>query len=193
MFAFLMPGLFETVWLLSLLCLGIVVVALVANRVAAPPRPHNRPSAAAPSHGDRSARLRQQRARYQEEQVRILAMVEAGTITAEEATRLLDTLEREITAMSCPFCGGEIRVEAVKCRHCNEVLVEEMRRTRSLTRSHDRVLAGVCGGVAEHLGLDPTIVRVLTALVVLFSGIVAGLVIYLIAALIIPPPPADYV
>jgi len=33
---------------------------------------------------------------------------------------------------------------------------------RKLTRSNDKMLGGVCAGVAEHLGVDPTIVRLLT-------------------------------
>ena len=53
-----------------------------------------------------------------------------------------------------------------------------------------KVLAGVCGGVAEYFKIDPTIVRVIWALVAL-SG--AGLVAYLICALIIPEKPADII
>lgn len=49
---------------------------------------------------------------------------------------------------------------------------------RRLTRrSHDKIVAGVCGGVADHLGIDATIVRlVLVAAVVFGAG--AGIVLY---------------
>ncbi len=51
----------------------------------------------------------------------------------------------------------------------------------------DRKLAGVCGGIAEYFGIDPTIVRVLWTICSLFffSGILA----YLICWLVIPRQP----
>ena len=54
----------------------------------------------------------------------------------------------------------------------------------------NKMLAGVCGGLAEYLNIDPTIVRVIWALVGL-SG--AGLVAYLICALIIPEKPSNII
>ena len=50
----------------------------------------------------------------------------------------------------------------------------------------DRQLAGVCGGVAAYLNIDPTVVRVIWALLS-FSG--AGILAYIICALIIPEKP----
>jgi len=47
----------------------------------------------------------------------------------------------------------------------------------------DKKIAGVCGGVAEYLAVDPTIVRLLWALLAL-SGV--GIVAYLVAWIIIP-------
>ncbi len=44
----------------------------------------------------------------------------------------------------------------------------------------DRMIAGVCGGVAEYLGISSTLVRILTVL----SGI--GIIAYLIIAILIP-------
>jgi phage shock protein PspC (stress-responsive transcriptional regulator) len=52
--------------------------------------------------------------------------------------------------------------------------------------STNKTIAGVCGGIAQYLNIDPTIVRVIWALVSL-SG--AGLLAYLICALIIPEEP----
>ncbi len=46
-------------------------------------------------------------------------------------------------------------------------------------------LCGVCGGVAEYLNMDPTIVRVLWAVISLFWGV--GIVLYIVMALILPP------
>ena len=47
-------------------------------------------------------------------------------------------------------------------------------------------IAGVCGGIAEYLGIDPTVIRLIWALIAL-SG--AGILAYIIAALIIPVKP----
>ena len=48
----------------------------------------------------------------------------------------------------------------------------------------DKKIAGVAGGLAEHLGLDPTLVRAGFAVSLLFSG--AGLVAYLLLLAIVP-------
>lgn len=58
--------------------------------------------------------------------------------------------------------------------------------TRRITRSRrDRVFAGVCGGLAEYVGLDPVLVRVLyVALTLLSWGM--GIVLYLLAWIIVP-------
>ncbi len=50
--------------------------------------------------------------------------------------------------------------------------------------SDDKKIAGVAGGLAEHLGLDPTLVRAGFAISILFSG--AGLVAYLLLLAIVP-------
>lgn len=47
----------------------------------------------------------------------------------------------------------------------------------------DRIIGGVCGGLAEHFDLDPSLVRIITVVLV-FSGL--SPLFYLIAWLIIP-------
>ena len=54
----------------------------------------------------------------------------------------------------------------------------------------NKMIAGVCSGLAEYINIDPTVVRLIFALVGL-SG--AGLLAYLVAAIIIPEKPDDYV
>ena len=54
----------------------------------------------------------------------------------------------------------------------------------------NKMLAGVCGGLGEYTNLDPTIVRLLAVLIGL-SG--AGLVAYLVCAVIIPEKPDDII
>ena len=56
---------------------------------------------------------------------------------------------------------------------------------KKLYRSEsNKKFAGVCGGLADYLNVDVTIIRLIWALVAVFGG--TGLVAYLIAALIIP-------
>lgn len=58
---------------------------------------------------------------------------------------------------------------------------------RRLTRSaDDRMLGGVCGGLAQYTGLDPVIFRVVVAVAAILGG--AGLAAYLVAWLVIPAP-----
>lgn len=55
-----------------------------------------------------------------------------------------------------------------------------------ITKSKDKHICGVCGGIAEYLDVDPTVVRLLTATFILLSGCLAGVFLYFIAAMIIP-------
>ena len=57
-----------------------------------------------------------------------------------------------------------------------------------LRKSRDRVLGGVCGGIAEWLGWDPTLVRILYVIVSIVSIAFPGILVYLILWLIMPPP-----
>jgi len=50
----------------------------------------------------------------------------------------------------------------------------------------NRVLAGVCGGIAEYYGSDATAVRLLTLVLGLFTGIFPMVVLYLVAAIVVP-------
>jgi phage shock protein C len=62
---------------------------------------------------------------------------------------------------------------------------ERLYRSRS-----DRMLFGVAGGMARYLDLDPAIVRIVWALLVLAVG--AGLLLYVIAAIVIPEEPVGW-
>jgi phage shock protein C len=56
---------------------------------------------------------------------------------------------------------------------------------RELRRSSDnRVVAGVCGGLGEYLGVDPVLIRIAAVVLVFVGG--AGLVAYLVAWLVMP-------
>jgi phage shock protein C len=54
----------------------------------------------------------------------------------------------------------------------------------------DAKLGGVLSGIAEYLAVDPTVVRVVYALVTIFTALVPGIVAYLILWLVMPEKPA---
>ena len=54
-----------------------------------------------------------------------------------------------------------------------------------------KIIAGVCGGIAEYLNVDPTVVRVIWAIVSAFGGM--GILAYIACALIMPTKPAGYI
>jgi len=56
---------------------------------------------------------------------------------------------------------------------------------KKLYRStNDRMIGGVCGGLGEYLGIDPTVIRLIFVLIALTGG--AGVLIYLIMFLVVP-------
>ena len=60
--------------------------------------------------------------------------------------------------------------------------VERLYRSKS-----ERMLFGVCGGLATYFDLDPTLVRLIFVLLTLATGI--GLIIYIVMAIITPQDP----
>lgn len=50
--------------------------------------------------------------------------------------------------------------------------------------STDKKIFGVCGGLAQFLGIDPTVVRLIWALLIFCAG--TGFLAYIIAALVLP-------
>ncbi len=56
-----------------------------------------------------------------------------------------------------------------------------------LTRStSDRMVAGVCGGLARWLGWDVTAVRILYVMLSIYSAVFPGTIVYIILALLMP-------
>ena len=54
---------------------------------------------------------------------------------------------------------------------------------KKLYKSNNRMICGVCAGIAEYLGIDPTVVRLLWAALGLTG---TGILRYIIAALVMP-------
>ena len=58
----------------------------------------------------------------------------------------------------------------------NEIIKKDMSDQKRLYRSNDRILGGVCAGIAEYLDLDPAVLTLFTA----FCGIILYPVLWLI-------------
>lgn len=57
---------------------------------------------------------------------------------------------------------------------------------KRLIKSSNKMIAGVCGGIAEYFALDPTIVRCGYACLSIFSACFPGLFLYIVLMIIIP-------
>lgn len=81
----------------------------------------------------------------------------------------------------CPQCGTSTRKDGLR--------PETGRPPRLLRRSRDdKQIAGVCAGVAKYLGLDVTLVRVLTVFLTFWPPGV-GLIIYIVCWIVVPEDP----
>lgn len=61
-----------------------------------------------------------------------------------------------------------------------------MSEKKKLTRSKDRLFAGVCGGIADYFGIDSTLTRIGYVLISIISAAFPGFIVYLILMLIMP-------
>ena len=61
---------------------------------------------------------------------------------------------------------------------------------KRLTRSANKMLGGVCGGIAEYFDIDPTLVRVAYAALTIFSAGFPGVLLYIIMLILMPK--SDY-
>lgn len=67
---------------------------------------------------------------------------------------------------------------------------EESSMKKLYKSNQNKVIAGVCGGIAEYFNIDPTIIRLAWVLFCLIGG--SGVLGYIICALVIPSEPMDY-
>jgi phage shock protein C len=59
--------------------------------------------------------------------------------------------------------------------------------TKKLYRSKtNRIFAGICGGLGEYMNMDPVLIRLIWLLIVVFTGLFPGVLVYIIAIFIIP-------
>jgi phage shock protein C len=91
--------------------------------------------------------------------------------------------------MHCNACGATIAEDGRFCSYCGK-LVGVAPMAKKLMRSRaDRKVGGVCAGLAQHLDLDTSLVRILWVFITLASGILPGIVAYVLGWIIIPEEP----
>ena len=56
---------------------------------------------------------------------------------------------------------------------------------KKLTRSSNQVIAGVCGGLAEYFGWEPTMVRIIYVLLTIFTAF-SGVLVYVVMWIVMP-------
>jgi len=102
--------------------------------------------------------------------------------------------------MTCPNCQKDIASGSNFCYNCGARQPEASApgyspatcTTKRLMRSStDKKIAGVCSGLAEYFDLDPTVIRLVWLLLVLFAG--TGVLVYIILWIVLPLAPASIV
>jgi phage shock protein C len=97
--------------------------------------------------------------------------------------------------MTCTKCQRDITEYSNFCYYCGArqnaapapgIPYVQKRLTRSAT---NHKIAGVCGGLADYMDIDPTILRLIVVLITFFTGFVLGIVAYLVAWMVIPIAP----
>jgi phage shock protein C len=62
--------------------------------------------------------------------------------------------------------------------------------TKKLYRSRtDRMVGGVCGGLGKYLSVDATLIRLIAVILMVLTGVIPGVVAYLVMMLIVPLEP----
>lgn len=59
---------------------------------------------------------------------------------------------------------------------------------RDQLNQKNKIVSGVFGGIAEYFNFDPVWVKIISAALILFTGIFLGVILYVIAALVMPEP-----
>ena len=89
--------------------------------------------------------------------------------------------------MTCHRCSKEIDADSAFCRHCGSPVGEPARPRRPTRLPEDGKLGGVCAGIAQYLGTDPTMVRLAWVILSVVPGmIIGGLIAYAVTWVLLP-------
>ncbi len=101
--------------------------------------------------------------------------------------------------MFCPQCGKHVEPSSRFCPASGNSISPSatqqqtdanypFQRTAQLTRPREgRMIAGICAGIAQHYGCDLNLVRIITVVIIMMTGV--GALAYLAAWIIIPEAP----
>ena len=95
----------------------------------------------------------------------------------------IDLVRRAIAIIGNPSTFGE------HSRRHTPPRSEQESEPRRLYRSRDAALGGVCAGVAKYFGLDTSLVRIATVLLVFFAGM--SILVYIVLWIVLPLEPRD--
>ncbi len=100
--------------------------------------------------------------------------------------------------MICTNCRRELAEHSNFCYYCGAAQNAAPSgpppiQKRLMRSAADSKIAGVCGGIAEYMDVDSTVVRLVWVLVTFFTGVVPGIIAYLVAWAVMPEAPLPVV
>lgn len=63
---------------------------------------------------------------------------------------------------------------------------------KKLYISKDKKFLGVCGGLADYLNVDPTLIRIAVACLAIYTAIIPALIVYVVMSFVFPQQPEGY-
>lgn len=70
--------------------------------------------------------------------------------------------------------------------------MDRQRSQKLYLSSDDKKITGLCGGIAEYLETDSSLIRLAWIIFTVLTGIVPGIVAYIVASLVVPKKPVEY-
>lgn len=100
----------------------------------------------------------------------------------------LETVRAAMLRMGSPADFGERHGEASGGKRSEGDKNPDDNARRLYRSRSDRSIAGICGGIGEFFGIDPTLLRIVTLLLILFGGL--SIWVYILLWIIVPEAPA---